>query len=52
MAKFLSKLSNKCPATMLADNRIDKVRGRIILLTISIRTIKFIKIIGVPVGTV
>jgi len=52
IAKFLNKLSNKCPATILADSRIDNVKGRIIFLTNSIRTIKFIKIIGVPVGTV
>lgn len=52
IAKFLSKLSSKCPATILADNRIDNVRGRIMFLTNSIKTIKFIKIMGVPVGTV
>jgi len=39
------------PATILADSRIDKVIGRIMLLTVSISTIKFIKAKGVLVGT-
>lgn len=50
--KFLKRLKRRWPATMLAESRIDKVIGRIIFLTSSIRTIKFINIIGVPVGTV
>lgn len=41
---------NKCPATMLAVNRTDKVIGRIIFLVDSIRTMKFIREIGVDVG--
>lgn len=36
---------------MLAQRRTDKVIGRIILETISIKTIKFINIKGVPIGT-
>lgn len=40
-----------CPAIILATNRIDKVKGRIILLKDSIITIKNIKIKGVPKGT-
>jgi len=50
-AKLLSSLSNRCPATMLADSRIDRVIGRMMLLTSSIITMKFIKAVGVPVGT-
>jgi len=49
--KFLNKLNRRCPATMLAESRMDSVIGRIIFLTSSIRTIKFIKAMGVPVGT-
>jgi len=41
---------NRCPATMLADKRIDRVIGRIIDLIISIITIKFIRLVGVPDG--
>jgi len=37
---------------MLADNRTDKVIGRIMLLTSSIKTIKLRSGVGVPVGTV
>lgn len=49
--KFPSKLINKCPATIFADKRTDKVIGRIKLLMISIITIKGISRIGVPRGT-
>ena len=42
---------NRCPAIMLALSRILRVRGRIRFLIISIRIIKLIKIVGVPVGT-
>lgn len=49
--KFLRRLNNKCPATMFAVNRTDSVMGRIMFLIISIITIKFIRAIGVPVGT-
>lgn len=41
---------SKCPAIILAANRIDSVKGRIILLIVSIITIKGIKIVGVPLG--
>jgi len=37
---------------MLADSRIESVIGRMMLLVISINTIKFIKAMGVPIGTV
>lgn len=47
----VTKVINKCPATILAANRTDKVIGRIILLTISISTINGIKTPGVPKGT-
>ena len=46
-----NNVNNKCPATILAANRIDKVNGRIILLTVSIITITGIKNPGVPLGT-
>lgn len=49
--KFLKRLNNKCPATMFADSRIERVIGRIMFLVNSIRTMKFIKAFGVPVGT-
>lgn len=49
--KFDNRLNNKCPATIFADNRIAKVNGRIMFLVSSIKTIKFIRIIGVPFGT-
>jgi len=51
-AKFLSNLNRRWPATMLADNRIDKVMGRMMFLVSSISTMKFIRASGVPVGTV
>jgi len=41
---------NKCPATIFADSRTDRVIGRIRFLTVSIRTIKFIRGVGVPMG--
>jgi len=43
---------NKCPAIMLAVNRITRVIGRIISLIVSINTIKgkVIRIKGVPQG--
>lgn len=45
-----SNVNNKCPAIILAVNRIAKVKGRIIKLINSIITIKGIKINGVPWG--
>ena len=45
------KVSNKCPATIFAANRIDKVPGRITLLIVSIITITGINKEGVPIGT-
>ena len=48
--KFLNKIISKCPATMLAVNRMDKVMGRIKFLMSSIRTMKFIRKIGVSLG--
>jgi len=41
----------RCPATMFAISRMDKVMGRIMFLVISISTIKFISGVGVPIGT-
>jgi hypothetical protein len=41
----------RCPAIILAASRTDKVIGRIILLIISINTIKGINGAGVPIGT-
>lgn len=49
--KFPSKLISKCPATIFADKRTDKVIGRIKLLINSIITINGISITGVPKGT-
>jgi len=49
--KFPKRLISKCPATMLAVKRTDNVIGRIILLISSINAIKFIRGVGVPVGT-
>jgi len=46
-----NKVNNKCPATILAARRIDRVIGRIIFLTVSIITIIGIRKAGVPVGT-
>lgn len=51
-AKFLSSLKSRCPATIFAESRIERVIGRIIFLVNSIKTIKFISAPGVPVGTV
>lgn len=42
---------SKCPLIILADNRTDKVIGRIKFLIDSIITIKKVKIIGDPRGT-
>jgi len=47
----LSRPINKCPAIMFADSRTDSVIGRMMFLVISIITIKFIRGVGVPVGT-
>ena len=46
-----NNVNSKWPATILAANRIDKVIGRIIFLTVSIITIIGIKNEGVPNGT-
>lgn len=45
------RVISKCPAIILADKRTAKVRGRIILLVVSIRTIKGINPGGVLWGT-
>jgi hypothetical protein len=47
---FPKSVNNKCPAIILAVNRILKVIGRIIFLIVSIITIKGIRIKGVPWG--
>jgi len=44
-------VNNKCPATILAASRIERVPGRMTLLTVSIITITGIKATGVPLGT-
>jgi hypothetical protein len=46
-----NKVISRCPAIILAANRTAKVPGRIILLIISISTMKGINIIGVLFGT-
>lgn len=48
---FPNKVNNKCPAIMLAASRMASVPGRIMLLMVSINTIKGIKANGVPWGT-
>lgn len=45
------RVSNKWPATRLAANRTERVKGRMTFLISSISTIKGIKRGGVPVGT-
>lgn len=50
--KFLRRSIIRCPAVMLAVNRIDNVIGRIIFLIISIKNMKFIKWVGVLRGIV
>lgn len=47
---LLNKVNKRWPAIILAVNRTAKVPGRIILLIVSIKTIKGIKIVGVPWG--
>lgn len=49
--KFPKRVSNKCPAIILAVSRTAKVIGRITFLIVSIHTIKGIKTLGVPWGT-
>ena len=49
--KFLNKIRIKWPEIKFADNRIDRVHGRIISLINSIITIKFIKNLGELSGT-
>lgn len=46
-----SRESSRCPATMFAVSRTHSVIGRIMFLTSSISTMKFIKVNGVPCGT-
>lgn len=48
---FPNNVNNKWPAIIFAVNRIVNVIGRINLLIVSIKTIKGIKIFGVPWGT-
>jgi len=48
---LFSNLINKCPATILAARRTDRVMGRIKFLTNSIKTIRGIRAAGVPDGT-
>lgn len=47
----LSKEIRRCPAIILAESRIESVKGRIRLLIVSIKTIKGHKIKGVFKGT-
>lgn len=49
--KFPIRVSRRWPETILAIKRILKVKGRMIFLIISIRTINLIKAVGVPLGT-
>lgn len=45
------RVSKRWPAIILAANRIANVPGRIIFLTVSIRTIRGVRGPGVPAGT-
>jgi len=45
-----NKHRRRCPAIILAVKRIAKVKGRIINLIDSIKTIKGMRIVGVPCG--
>ena len=47
---FIRRETKRCPAIILAANRIARVSGRISLLIVSIITIKGIKITGVLLG--
>jgi hypothetical protein len=47
----LSNLRRRCPATILAVKRTERVIGRIRFLMVSIKTIKNDSPIGVPSGT-
>jgi len=47
---FLNKDMRRCPAIMLAVSRTHSVIGRIRFLVSSIRTMKFIREVGVPCG--
>jgi hypothetical protein len=48
---FPRRVISKCPAIILAANRTARVPGRIILLIVSMQTIKGIRTGGVPWGT-
>lgn len=45
-----SKVNKRWPAIILAESRIARVPGRIMFLIVSIKTIKGIRIVGVPCG--
>jgi len=45
---LLSRDISRCPAIMFAVRRTHSVTGRIKFLVISIRTMKFISMVGVP----
>jgi len=47
---LLSRLNRRCPATMLAASRTERVMGRIASLIDSMNTIKKERLIGVPNG--
>ena len=47
---LINKEINKWPAIMFAASRMARVKGRIIVLTVSITTIKGINTEGVPLG--
>jgi len=48
----LNRCINKCPAVIFATNRTDNVIGRIKFLTISIKIIIGISMVGEPIGTI
>lgn len=50
-SRFLRRVSRRCPAIILAASRTERVIGRIMLLMISMITMKGIRAAGVPMGT-
>lgn len=51
VAGLLKRTIRRCPATIFAASRTDRVTGRITALTISISTINGLRAIGLPKGT-
>ena len=50
-ANLAKRVKRRCPAIILAASRTESVRGRMMFLTSSIKTMKGMRGAGVPVGT-